>query len=153
IDWEWIGSDKTRVQTNYFSKGDTSTYDRGRFHPVSNPVSSPHAYALEWTRQNITWFIDGRPVRTLLARDAGSRFPQTPMQIKLGTWVAGQPGAASGTVQWAGGYVDWSRGPFAAYYKTVSVTDYAGGHGPAGTAAASYVWRDASGTWQSIGVE
>ncbi|KAG5919649.1 hypothetical protein E4U42_006450, partial [Claviceps africana] len=153
IDWEWIGSDNTQVQTNYFSKGNTSTYDRGRFHPVSSPVSSPHTYALEWTRHNITWSVDGRPVRTLLARDAGGRFPQTPMQVKLGTWVAGRADAAPGTVHWAGGYAEWSRGPFAAYYRSVSVTDYAGRHGPAGRAAVRYVWGDATGSWQSIRVE
>ncbi|KAG6016797.1 hypothetical protein E4U43_003085, partial [Claviceps pusilla] len=159
IDWEWIGSDETRVQTNYFSKGDTTTYDRGQFHPVSNPMSSPHTYTIEWTRQEITWSIDGRPVRTLLARDAEAKataaggFPQTPMQVKLGTWVAGRADAAPGTVQWAGGYADWSRGPFAAYYKSVSITDYAGGDGPDARTASRYVWVDGSGRWESIRVE
>ncbi|KAG5973764.1 hypothetical protein E4U55_000301 [Claviceps digitariae] len=154
IDWEWIGSDDSQVQTNYFSKGNTTTYDRGQFHPVANPVSSPHTYALEWTRHKITWSIDRRPVRTLLARDVlPASFPQTPMQVKLGTWVAGRVGAAAGTVEWAGGYADWSRGPFSAYYKSVSVTDYAGGDGPDGRVASRYVWEDGSGTWESIRVE
>ncbi|KAG6003479.1 hypothetical protein E4U21_002015 [Claviceps maximensis] len=159
IDWEWIGSNNSQVQTNYFSKGDTSTYDRGQFHAVASPISSAHTYTLEWTREKITWSVDGAAVRTLLARDAdaagaaSSAFPQTPMQIKLGTWVAGRADAAPGTVQWAGGYADWTAGPFAAFYKSLSVTDYAGGHGPDGAVARRYVWEDASGRWESIRVE
>lgn len=101
------------------------------------------------------WSIDGRPVRTLLAKDCPpgpAGFPQTPMQIKLGTWVAGKQGNAQGTVDWAGGYADWSRKPFVAFYKSVTITDYAGGDGP-GRAARQYVYGDKSGTWQSIRVQ
>lgn len=28
IDWEWLGGNDTSVETNYFGKGNTSTYDR-----------------------------------------------------------------------------------------------------------------------------
>jgi beta-glucanase (GH16 family) len=100
------------------------------------------------------WSIDGRPVRTLLAKDAkgGSGFPQSPMQIKLGTWVGGRQGSPKGTVDWAGGYADFSKAPFVAYYKSVTITDYAGGDGP-GKAARRYVYGDRSGSWQSIRVQ
>lgn len=153
IDWEWIGSDNARVQSNYFSKGDTTTYDRGDFHPVNNPTGSVHTYSLEWKRDVINWIIDGKPVRTLNAKDAkgGSGFPQTPMQVKLGTWCAGRQGASPGTVQWAGGYSDFSKGPFKAFYKSVTIVDYAGGDGP-GKAAKEYVYGDKSGSAQSIQV-
>ncbi|KAG6030904.1 hypothetical protein E4U41_007739, partial [Claviceps citrina] len=53
---------------------------------------------------------------------------------------------------WAGGYADYSAGPFVAYYGTVVVADYAGGDGP-GRTAERYVYQDRSGTWQSIRVE
>ncbi|KHN95061.1 cell wall glucanosyltransferase Mwg2 [Metarhizium album ARSEF 1941] len=156
IDWEFIGSDNTQVQTNYFSKGNTSTYDRGQFHDVSDPVGSTHKYTIEWTRTRLVWSIDGKPVRTLLASECkpgtASGFPETPMQVKLGTWVAGKEGAAPGTIQWAGGYADWSKKPFVAYYKDVTIADYAGGDGP-GRAAERYVYGDRSGTWQSIRIE
>lgn len=154
IDWEWIGGDNAQVQTNYFSKGDTTTYDRGKFHPVSNPISSFHTYTIEWTKTKVVWSIDGGEVRTLLAQDAkgGSAFPQTPMQVKLGTWVAGRQDAAPGTVQWAGGMADWSKAPFVAYYKSIIITDYAGGDGP-GRGANQYIYGDKSGSWQSIRVQ
>jgi len=46
IDWEWLGGDTTHVQSNYFSKGDTTTYDRGGVHDVANPQTTFHSTAL-----------------------------------------------------------------------------------------------------------
>ncbi|OAA45651.1 cell wall glucanosyltransferase Mwg2 [Metarhizium rileyi] len=156
IDWEFIGGDNARVQTNYFSKGNVSTYDRGQFHAVSNPTGSSHKYTLEWTSAKVVWSIDDKPVRTLLAADCrddtSSGFPQTPMQIKLGTWVAGKRGSAQGTIDWAGGYVDWKQKPFVAYYRDVVITDYAGGDAP-GKDAKRYVYGDNTGRRQSIKVQ
>jgi beta-glucanase (GH16 family) len=43
IDWEWLGGDTAHVQSNYFSKGDTTSYDRGAVHNVDNPQSSFHS--------------------------------------------------------------------------------------------------------------
>lgn len=43
IDWEWLGGDTTEVQSNYFSKGNTTTYDRGATHPVANPQTTYHS--------------------------------------------------------------------------------------------------------------
>jgi hypothetical protein len=34
IDWEWVGSDSEQVQTNYFGKGITGSYNRGAFNPA-----------------------------------------------------------------------------------------------------------------------
>jgi len=43
IDWEWLGGDTADVQSNYFSKGNTSSYDRGATHAVSNPQTTLHS--------------------------------------------------------------------------------------------------------------
>ncbi|ODA83211.1 hypothetical protein RJ55_01722 [Drechmeria coniospora] len=152
IDWEWIGSDSSQAQTNYFSKGNTSTYDRGKFHPVSNPASTFHTYGIQWNSTAVVWTIDAAVVRTLAYNDAngGQGFPQTPMQVKLGSWVAGRGSAAPGTVQWAGGYADWSKAPFSAYYKSISVVDYAGADEPTTKSVKEYVYGDQSGTFKSI---
>jgi hypothetical protein len=154
IDWEWLGGDNTQVQSNYFSKGDTTTYDRGAFHPVENPVGKFHVYSIEWTPAAVQWIIDGTVVRTLTYEDAkgGSSFPQTPMQIKLGTWVAGRPDAAPGTITWAGGLADFSQAPFVGYYKSISIVDYAGGDAPTTKSVREYIYGDQSGTHQSIQV-
>ncbi|KAI1175200.1 concanavalin A-like lectin/glucanase domain-containing protein [Nemania sp. FL0916] len=152
IDWEWIGSDTKQVQTNYFGKGDDSTFDRGGFSPVANPQTVTHTYTIEWTKDYVHWIIDGNLVRELKYADAksGTRFPQTPCQLKLGTWVAGSSTAPEGTVEWAGGLADFSKGPFTGYYKKVTIQDYAGGVAD----AKQYVWADGSdGSWETINVE
>ncbi|PWI68922.1 hypothetical protein PCL_01307 [Purpureocillium lilacinum] len=155
IDWEWVGGDNTQVQTNYFSKGDTSSYDRGAFHGVGNPTGQVHTYTVKWTSQGVWWFIDGQQVRELTAANAkggAAALPQTPMQIKLGTWVAGRKDAPEGTVQWAGGYADYSKAPFLAYYQSVKIVDYAGKDSPASGGVKEYVYSDNTGSWKSIKV-
>ncbi|KAI1346985.1 concanavalin A-like lectin/glucanase domain-containing protein [Xylaria sp. FL0043] len=152
IDWEWIGSDTAQVQTNYFGKGDDSTFDRGGYSKVANPATTTHTYTIDWTKDYVHWIIDGTLVRELKYEDAkdGTRFPQTPAQLKLGTWVAGSSTEPEGTVQWAGGLADFSKGPFTAYYKKVTIQDYAGGVAN----AKQYVWKSGSdGSYQSIEVE
>ncbi|KAI4862635.1 glycoside hydrolase family 16 protein [Hypoxylon rubiginosum] len=151
IDWEWIGSDTAQVQSNYFGKGDTTTYDRGAYHSVSNPQSQVDTYSLEWTKDHVVWSINGNQVRELKYADAksGTRFPQTPMQIKLGTWVAGGKDSPEGTVEWAGGYTDFSEAPFVAHYKSITIQDYSNGV----SGAEKYVWADGSdGSYESINV-
>jgi hypothetical protein len=154
IDWEWLGGDNRQVQTNYFGKGDTTTYDRGAFHAVAAPLTSFHKYTIDWTPQKIDWLIDGAVVRTLWYQDAqgGARYPQTPMQVRLGTWVGGMPGNAEGTIQWAGGLTDFANGPFSAWFKSISIVDYAGGNAPTGELVTEYVHGDQSGSWESIRV-
>jgi beta-glucanase (GH16 family) len=154
IDWEWVGGKDNEVQSNYFGKGDLSSYDRGAFHSVSDPFATSHTYTIEWTSKKIDWSIDGQVVRTLKYEDAkgGSRFPQTPMEIKLGTWVAGLPDAEPGTIDWGGGYTDFSQAPFNAWYRSVSVVDYAGGDSATEESIKEYVYSDNSGSWESIDV-
>ena len=36
IDWEWLGGDDAQVQSNYFGKGITVSYNRGAFHGAQN---------------------------------------------------------------------------------------------------------------------
>lgn len=154
IDWEWVGGDDAQVQSNYFGKGDTTTYDRGAYHPVDAPLTSVHTYSVEWTSKAVQWIIDGETVRTLTYEEAkgGSRFPQTPMEVKIGTWVAGGKNSAPGTVEWAGGYTDFSQAPFVAYYKSISIVDYAGKDAPTSDSIKEYVWTDKTGSWESIKV-
>lgn len=141
IDLEWLGGDNTQVQTNFFVKGNTDTYDRGAFHPIANPTGELHTYAIEWTQEQITWFIDGAPIRTLLATDYHG-FPQSPMQIRIGIWAGGDPTNNPGTIQWAGGETNYQTGPYSMVIKSVNVEDYSTGH--------EYYYSDMSGTWQSI---
>lgn len=154
IDLEWVGADNANVQSNYFSKGITGNYDRGAMHPVSNPLGSFHTYSVIWTSTSVQWLIDNNVVRTLTCAGLSGSYacPQTPMQVKVGTWVAGCSTCAPGTVSWAGGMASFAGGPALAYYKSIAVTDYAGGDGPTSNAVKEYIYGGDSGTWQSIEV-
>lgn len=64
------------------------------------------------------------------------------MRLKLGSWAAGADGNAEGTIQWAGGPTDFSKGPFNMYVQSVAITNY--------NPASSYEFTDRTGSWQSI---
>jgi Glycosyl hydrolases family 16 len=99
IDWEWLGADNTQVQSNYFGKGITGSYNRGAFHPAPGNQNGFHTYTVDWTASQITWQIDGATVRTLTPDAASGQYPQTPMQIKVGAWSGGDPSNAPGTIR------------------------------------------------------
>ncbi|KAB8259095.1 concanavalin A-like lectin/glucanase domain-containing protein [Aspergillus pseudonomiae] len=144
IDWEALGGDTTQIQTNYFGKGDTSSYDRATFVNMASPQADYHTYTIDWNKDQTTWAVDGNIVRTLNYNDAkgGTRYPQTPMRLRLGIWAGGDPGNAQGTIQWAGGLTDYTKAPFTMYVKSVNIVNY--------TPSDSYTYSDNSGSWQSI---
>lgn len=144
IDWEFIGSHSSEGQSNYFGKGNTTTYDRGQTHTVSDTTSTFHTYTLDWNKDSIVWSVDGTPVRTTTYASAvgGQNFPQTPMNLRIGNWVAGDPKNNQGTIDWAGGVTDFSKGPFSMWVKSVKVTNY--------NPAQSYSYGDMTGSSASI---
>lgn len=54
IDLEWLGADSSQVQTNYFGKGDVTTYNRGQFNPAPNNQGEFITYTIEWTADQVT---------------------------------------------------------------------------------------------------
>lgn len=143
IDFEWLGGDDTQVQSNYFGKGETTTYNRAAFLSAPNNHDGFNTYSIDWTANQIVWSVNGQTMRVLQAADADpGQYPQTPMQIKVGSWAGGDSANSPGTIQWAGGPVDWSQAPFTMYLKAIAVTDYSTG--------SSYSYDGTAGTWQSI---
>lgn len=141
IDWEFIGAQPSQVQSNYFGKGFTGSYNRGGTSSVQNSLEF-HTYGVEWTESQIEWQIDGVTVRTLQASDADGQFPQTPCQLKIGPWSAGDPGNAQGTIAWSKGPTDFSAGPFTMVVQSVKAVDYSTG--------SQYTYGGQSGAWSSI---
>ncbi len=152
IDWEWLGYNHGEVQTNYFSKGCNRTYDRGGKHAINEAMSAFHTYSIDWTPEKLDWIIDGQVIRTINAADVENKdcggFPQSPMQVRLGSWVGGRSSAEPGTIEWAGGLANFAEGPFPSYYKGIKVVDYMGGRGA--KEAKEYHYTDLSGSWESI---
>ena len=141
---EFIGSDTGQAQSNYFGKGDTSTYDRVQFHPVD--IGEFHDYGVEWTPDFVKWSIDGTVVRTLqrtAITDHNRKFyPQTPMQVKIGIWSGGDSNNEKGVIKWAQGPTDYSKGPFDMIIKSIIINDYSTG--------SYYTYSDKSGSDTSI---
>ncbi|CZT00101.1 related to cell wall protein (putative glycosidase) [Rhynchosporium agropyri] len=151
IDFEWVGGDVNNVQSNFFGKGNTTTYDRSGTHPVSNPMTEFVTYAIDWNKDSIKFYAAGNMVRELLYNDpkthGGFNYPQTPMRVKMGAWV-GCPDAAAAaseklkyTCEWAGGPLP-ENPDFTMYVKSVSIEDYGCG--------GDYTYSDLSGSYQSI---
>ncbi|KAI4223316.1 MAG: hypothetical protein L6R36_005522 [Xanthoria steineri] len=145
VDWEILGGNVTHVQSNYFGKGNTTSYDRAIWHPTSfQPQDDFHNYTTRWTKDEIEWYIDGASVRLLRSAEAngGKNFPQTPMHVRLGVWAGGDKDNPKDTVDWAGGQTDYEEGPFTMSIKSVRVKDYSEGK--------EYIYRDMTGSWDSI---
>ncbi|KAI0547428.1 concanavalin A-like lectin/glucanase domain-containing protein [Xylaria curta] len=143
IDNEWLGADSSEVQTNYFGKGITGSYNRGQFNPAANNQGEFITYTVDWTSDRIVWTVGNTVVRTLNANEAETnQYPQTPMQIKFGSWSGGDPSNSAGTISWARGPTDYSKGPFSMVVQRVKITDYSTG--------SKYSYGDTSGSWQSI---
>ncbi|CAI7564329.1 unnamed protein product [Penicillium viridicatum] len=144
IDWEAVGGDTTQIESNYFGKGDTTTYDRAIWHPISSPQETFQTYKVVWTKESTTWSVDGKVLRTLAFNDAksGTRYPQTPMNVRIGIWAGGDPSNAKGTIEWAGGETDYSKSPYTMYIKDVTIVNY--------NPSESYTWSDRTGSYESI---
>ena len=147
IDWEWIGSNNTHVQTNYFGKGETGSFNRSTWVPVGTPQNTWHNYTIAWSQAQLEWWIDNKQVRVLpyaQAEGAGKNYPQTPLTVKVGLWKGGES-KSQGTIDWAGGAIDWKQSPFSMPVQSIAVSD--------GTPNASmYNYGDRSGSFKSINV-
>ncbi|MDI1489184.1 MAG: hypothetical protein OHK93_008462 [Ramalina farinacea] len=160
IDWEIIGSNTTHVENNYYGKGNTTdAVARAKWYPMpganstdnnnssassSSPQDGFHNYTTSWTQEKLEWYVDGSLIRTLKYEDAngGASYPQTPCQLRLGIWPAGDPSNNNYTVAWAGGEVDYKKGPYTMNVKSARVTDFSSGK--------EYQYGDRTGSWQSI---
>lgn len=145
IDWEFIGSDNTQVQSNFYGKGNTTTYDRVVYIPVTTPTDLFHTYSIDWTSERLQFLVDGVLVRTVEYSDPkalyGKNYPQTPAKLKLGNWCGGC-GKNEGTVEWAGGKASFGGDPYVMYVESVNIKNY--------NPADAYKWTDESGSWESI---
>ncbi|KAJ5153667.1 glycosidase crf1 [Penicillium coprophilum] len=150
IGWEALGGFTDKIQTDYYGKGDNSgEYNRWTWQPVINPQGEIHRYTWIWAKEKLSWVIDGTVVRTVDYADTegGTRFPQTPMRVRIGIWAGDDPSKTDpskikGAIEWAGGKTDYSKAPFTMYVKSVEIVNY--------TPAESYVYSDRSGSSDSV---
>ncbi|KAF2404083.1 hypothetical protein EJ06DRAFT_187154 [Trichodelitschia bisporula] len=160
IDFEWVGVDTEHVQTNYYSQGVTN-YNNGGNISASATQSTTHTYTIDWTPDQISWIVDGKTLRTKKRSETWNStanrydFPQTPSRVMLSLWPAGLPSNAKGTVDWAGGLIDWNsqymqNGYYYAMFKEVKVECYQPPAGASISGKKSYIYTDAAGTNDTV---
>lgn len=87
VDIEFLGSDTTRVQFNYFTNGKGGNehwYDLGFDASVEY-----HEYGFVWSKESIIWYVDKEPVYK-----ATNNIPSTPGRIIMNTWCGDNTASA-----------------------------------------------------------
>lgn len=135
IDYEFVGYNLTSPQTNYYYEGITN-YTNVKNSSSSDTFKNWHDYEIDWQEDKIDWYIDGDKVRTLEKKDTYNTtskeymYPQTPSRIQFSLWPGGAASNGIGTIEWAGGAVDWDSddikkyGYYYMYVKDVKVEAY-----------------------------
>lgn len=101
--------------------------------------------------------------RTLYAADTYNattgeyQFPQTPSRIMLSLWPAGSSTNGKGTIDWAGGLIDWDsgymvNGYYYAQIMNVDVECYSPASSANVTGSKSYVYNSDTGLNSSVAV-
>lgn len=122
-----------------------------------------HEYCLDWQQDSLTWTIDGNNQRTLNRKDTWNStskrfdYPQTPARIMLSLWPAGLPSNEKGTIEWAGGEIDWNspymqNGYYFARFSEVTVQCYDPPSGAKKQGDKVYQYIDAAGTNNTVAI-
>lgn len=95
----------------------------------SDTRQNTHQYTIDWQPDYISWSIDGEILRTKYRNEtynettAQYHFPQSPSRIQISLWPAGLQSNGEGTVDWAGGLVDWDSPYMSNGYYYASISD------------------------------
>lgn len=112
IDWEFVGYNLTDAETNFYYQG-VLNYTNVRDIDASDTFENYHTYEVDWREDRVDWYLDDQLVRTLNKADTWNEttqsyhFPQTPSRVQFSLWPGGSSQNAVGTIEWAGGSVDW----------------------------------------------
>jgi hypothetical protein len=129
---------------------------------ISDTFANYHTYEIDWTPDTVTWSIDGQVGRTLKRADTWNEttsqwmFPQTPSRIQLSLWPGGLASNGQGTIDWAGGLVDYnspdviSNGYFYAAFESVTVKCLGAKSSPGTNSGTSYTYSSYSGTNDTV---
>lgn len=114
IDFEWVGTELTTTQTNYYFQGIPDYTHSGNI-SSSDTYANWHTYEIDWQTDQITWSVDGQVGRVLKKSDTYNatskryEYPQTPARVQLSLWPGGLASNSPGTIAWAGGEIDWTN--------------------------------------------
>lgn len=117
IDFEFIGGELLTTQSNYYHQGELIHTRMEKLKLSSDSFENYHIYEIDWNQDRIHWIVNGEIRRTVYKSDTWNEkkqcyeYPQTPMRLQVSIWPAGLTDAHPGTIQWAGGLIDWENSP------------------------------------------
>lgn len=161
IDYEFVGVDLEHAQSNYYFQG-IPDYNNEQNISLSDTFANFHTYEIDWTPTTITWLVDGQVGRTLDRSSTWNatanqwNFPQTPARVQLSLWPAGLASNGQGTVDWAGGLVNWdsadiqANGYYYAQFQSVTISCYNASSPPGTNTGVSYYYDDYAGTNNTV---
>lgn len=161
IDFEFIGSDLGTAQTNYYFQGITDYFNSANI-TLSDTFSNYHTYEIDWTPDTITWLVDGKVGRVKKRADTWNatsqqwQYPQTPARLQISLWPGGLASNAQGTIDWAGGLINWNSADIQSYgydyamLQSVTVNCYNASSAPGTNTGKSYTYNSAVGTNNTV---
>ena len=131
----------------------------------SDTFSEYHTYTIDWKPDQLDWYVNGTIQRTLKKSDTFNKtdnqyhYPQTPARVQLSLWPAGISKNGQGTVNWAGGLIDWNaqdvkeNGYYYSMFKEVDIQCYQAPSDAAYVSGkTSYVYNDRNGIENSVAI-
>ncbi|KAI7878373.1 concanavalin A-like lectin/glucanase domain-containing protein [Mucor mucedo] len=124
IDFEMLGGDRNKVQTNYFYAGGIVYGVNGGDHDTEDTAAGFHNYTIDWSPEQIQWLVDGTVIRTTTKKETCNdknvcSFPSHPTSVQVGLWDSSDP---SSTAEWAKGPINWNTTEsVTAVIKSVSI--------------------------------
>lgn len=164
IDFEWVGTELDIAQTNYYFQGIPDYTRSGNLTGLSNTFDNWHEYEIRWTPDDITWIVDGNEAEARVAKKTDTwnatsnqwDFPQTPSRVQISIWPGGASTNAQGTIDWAGGPIDWNsediqkHGYDYAIFSDISIECYQTTSPPGTNSGKSYTYKDAKATNDTV---
>lgn len=129
---------------------------------LSDTYANYHDYEIQWTPDTITWLVDGQVGRVKQRSETWNStsnqwgFPQTPARVQLSIWPGGLATNGQGTIEWAGGLIDWNSqdiqrdGYYYAQFESVTVDCYNASSPPGTNKHISYYYNNAAGTNDTV---
>lgn len=162
IDYEFVGTQLETAQTNYYWQGVTD-YTNSQNISLSDTYSNFHDYEIRWTPDEIVWLVDGQEGRRKERKETWDEenqrwnYPQTPSRLQISIWPGGASSNKKGTIDWAGGEIDWvnhpdmqSPGYYYAAFGEISIECYEASSPPGTSKGKSYWFNDIAATNDTV---
>jgi beta-glucanase (GH16 family) len=145
-----------------FEYSSFADHNSGNITGVSNTNTEWHDYEIRWTPDKIEWYLDGKLGRTQKKSDTWNAtanqwdYPQTPARVQLSIWPGGAASNGQGTIDWAGGPIDWDSDAikndkyYYANVAEVSIECYQTKTPPGTNSGTSYTYNNWLGTNNTV---